>query len=56
VAGFSPADLPSQPCINSVLLFISTLDSAKIEAMFAALGDQNIEIDAGKAQVRITCE
>jgi len=34
----------------------SKLDPAAIEAVLKELGDTNIEIDAGKAQVRISCE
>jgi hypothetical protein len=34
----------------------SKLDAAAIEEMLKQLGDTNIEIDSGKAQVRITCE
>ena len=34
----------------------SKLDAAAIEEMLKEIGDTNIEIDAGKAQVRITCE
>jgi hypothetical protein len=32
------------------------LDAAAIESVIKDLGDTNIEIDDGKAQVRITCE
>jgi SHOCT-like protein len=34
----------------------SKLDAAAIDDVLKELGDTNIEIDAGKAQVRITCE
>ena len=34
----------------------SKLDAATVETMLKELGDTNIEIDNGKAQVRITCE
>jgi hypothetical protein len=34
----------------------SKLDAAAIEEVLKELGDTNIEIDSGKAQVRITCE
>jgi hypothetical protein len=34
----------------------SKLDGAAIDAMLKDLGDTNIEIDSGKAHVRITCE
>jgi hypothetical protein len=34
----------------------SKLDAAAIETILKELGDTNIEIDSGKAQVRITCE
>ena len=34
----------------------SKLDAAAIETVFKELGNTNIEIDNGKAQVRITCE
>jgi hypothetical protein len=34
----------------------SKLDAATIESVLKELGDTNIEIESGKAQVRITCE
>ena len=34
----------------------SKLDAAAIDDVLKELGDTNIEIDAGKSQVRITCE
>jgi hypothetical protein len=34
----------------------SKLDAAAIDDVLKELGETNIEIDAGKAQVRITCE
>lgn len=34
----------------------SKLDAAAIESVLKELGDTNIEIDSGRAQVRITCE
>ena len=34
----------------------SKLDGAAIDAILKDLGDTNIEIDSGKAHVRITCE
>jgi hypothetical protein len=34
----------------------SKLDAAAIDEVLKELGDTNIEIDSGKAQVRITCE
>jgi hypothetical protein len=34
----------------------SKLDAAAIEEVLKELGDTNIEIDSGRAQVRITCE
>jgi len=37
-------------------LDLSKLDPAAIETMLKDLGEMNIDIDAGKAQVRITCE
>ena len=37
-------------------LDFSKLDAAAIDEVLKELGDANIEIDAGKAQVRITCE
>jgi len=35
---------------------LSKLDPAVLEAMLKDLGEMNIDIDSGKAQVRITCE
>jgi SHOCT-like protein len=37
-------------------LDLSKLDPAAIETMLKELGELNIDIDSGKAQVRITCE
>jgi hypothetical protein len=37
-------------------LDFSKLDAAAIDEVLNELGDTNIEIDSGKAQVRITCE
>lgn len=37
-------------------LDLSKLDPSKIESMLDDLGEMNIDIDSGKAQVRITCE
>jgi hypothetical protein len=34
----------------------SKLDAAAIDEVLKEIGDTNIEIDSGKAQVRITCE
>jgi hypothetical protein len=34
----------------------SKLDATAIDALLQELGDTNIDIDAGKAQVRISCE
>jgi hypothetical protein len=34
----------------------SKLDAASIDTMLRALGDTNIEIESGRASVRITCE
>jgi hypothetical protein len=35
---------------------VSKLDAVMIESVLKDLGDTDIEIDDGKAQVRITCE
>jgi hypothetical protein len=35
---------------------LSKLDPATIESMLSELGEMNIDIDSGRAQVRITCE
>ena len=37
-------------------LDLSKLDPAAFETMLKDLGEMNIDIDSGKAQVRITCE
>ena len=37
-------------------LDLSKLDAATFETMLKDLGEMNIDIDSGKAQVRITCE
>jgi len=56
IPGFAGDQVMAKLRERGLDLDFSTLDSTKIEAMFAALGDQNIEIDSGMAQVRITCE
>ena len=35
---------------------LSKIDPATIESILSELGEMNIDIDSGKAQVRITCE
>jgi len=41
---------------RGVELDLTKLDPASIETMLKDLGEMNIDIDSGKAQVRITCE
>src|SRR5262245_16009888 len=41
---------------QAVDLDLSKLDPAAFETMLKDLGEMNIDIDSGKAQVRITCE
>src|SRR5262245_36959804 len=41
---------------QAIDLDLSKLDPAAFEAMLKDLGEMNIDIDSGKAQVRITCE
>ena len=41
---------------RGVELGFSTLDAAALDAVFKELGSEPIDIDAGKAQIRITCE
>jgi hypothetical protein len=35
---------------------LSKIDPATIESMLSELGEMNIDLDSGRAQVRITCE
>jgi hypothetical protein len=41
---------------QAIDLDLSKLDPAAFETMLRDLGEMNIDIDSGKAQVRITCE
>ena len=41
---------------QAIDLDLSKLDAATFETMLKDLGEMNIDIDSGKAQVRITCE
>jgi len=43
-------------CEQAIDLDLSKLDPAAFETMLKDLGEMNIDIDSGKAQVRITCE
>lgn len=41
---------------RGVDLDLSKIDASTIESMVSNLGEMNIDIDSGRAQVRITCE
>lgn len=56
IPGFAGEQVASKLRERGLDVDFSKLDSAQIDAMLSALGNQDIEIDSGKAQVRITCE
>jgi hypothetical protein len=56
IPGFGGERLRARLREQCVDVDLSKLDSAALEAMLKDLGEMNIDIDSGKAQVRITCE
>jgi len=56
IPGFGGERLRARLREQGIDLDLSKLDPAAIEAMLKELGEMNIDIDSGKAQVRITCE
>jgi hypothetical protein len=56
IAPFAGEKVASRMRERGFDLDLSKLDDAAIDAMLKDLGELNIEVDNGKAQVRITCE
>jgi hypothetical protein len=56
IAPFAGEKVASRMRERGFDLDLSKLDDAAIDAMLKDLGEMNIEVDNGKAQVRITCE
>jgi hypothetical protein len=56
IPGFAGERLRARLREQAVDLDLAKLDPAALEAMLKDLGEMNIDIDSGKAQVRITCE
>jgi SHOCT-like protein len=56
IPGFAGEQMQARLREKGIDLDLSKLDPAAIEAMLKDLGEMNIDIDSGKAQVRITCE
>jgi hypothetical protein len=56
IPGFGGERMQARLREQGIDLDLSKLDPAAIEAMLKDLGEMNIDIDSGKAQVRITCE
>ena len=56
IPGFGGERLRARLRDKLVDIDLSKLDPAALEAMLKDLGEMNIDIDSGRAQVRITCE
>jgi hypothetical protein len=56
IPGFGGERMQARLREQGIDLDLSKLDPAAIETMLKELGELNIDIDSGKAQVRITCE
>ena len=56
IPGFGGERMQARLREQGIDLDLSKLDPAAIETMLQELGEMNIDIDSGKAQVRITCE
>jgi hypothetical protein len=56
IAPFAGEKVASRMRERGFDLDLSKLDDAAIDAMLKDLGEMNIEVDNGKAEVRITCE
>jgi len=56
IPGFGGERVQARLREQGIDLDLSKLDPATIESMLLDLGEMNIDIDSGKAQVRITCE
>ena len=56
IPGFVGERMKARLREQAVDLDLAKLDPAVLEGMLKDLGEMNIDIDSGKAQVRITCE
>jgi hypothetical protein len=56
IPGFGGERMQARLREQGIDLDLSKLDPAAIETMLKDLGEMNIDIDSGQAQVRITCE
>ena len=56
IPGFAGERMRARLREQAVDLDLLKLDPAALEAMLKDLGEMNIDIDSGKAQVKITCE
>ena len=56
IPGFGGERMKARLREQGIDLDLSKLEPAAIETMLNDLGEMNIDIDSGKAQVRITCE
>jgi hypothetical protein len=56
IPGFGGERMQARLREQGIDLDLSKLDPATIETLLKDLGEMNIDIDSGKAQVRITCE
>src|SRR3989442_310945 len=56
IPGFGGERMQARLREQGIDLDLSKLDPAAIETMLKDLGEMNIDIDSGNAQVRITCE
>jgi SHOCT-like protein len=56
IPGFPGDAISAKLRERGIDLDFSKLDATAIENVFRELGDTNIEVDSGRAQLRITCE
>ena len=56
IPGFAGEQVQARLREQGIDIDLSKLDPAAIETMLQELGEMNIDIDSGRAQVRITCE
>jgi SHOCT-like protein len=56
IPGFPGDELAARLRERKLDVDFSKLDDAAFDAMLKELSDRNIEVDSGKAQVRISCE
>jgi SHOCT-like protein len=56
IPGFPSAEVSARLRERGIDLDFSKLDGGTLESVLKELADKNIELDSGKAQVRISCE